>query len=48
MDQRPECKAKQYNTLRGRYRTLFDISYSNVFFDPHPRVVKIETKINGT
>ena len=28
--------------------TLFDINYSKIFFDPHPRVIKIETKINET
>ena len=48
MDQRPECKGKNYETLRGKHRTLFDISYSNIFFDPPPRVMKIKTKINGT
>ena len=28
-------------------RTLFDINHSNIFFDPHPRVMKIKTKINN-
>ena len=27
-------------------RTLFDINCSNIFMDPHPRVMKIKTKIN--
>ena len=27
-------------------RTLFDINHSNIFFDPHPRVMEIKTKIN--
>ena len=27
-------------------RTLFDINCSKIFFDPHPRVMKIKTKIN--
>ena len=27
-------------------RTLFDINHSQIFFDPHPRVTKIKTKIN--
>ena len=27
-------------------RTLFDINYSKIFFDPPPRVMEIETKIN--
>ena len=48
MDQRPECKAKHYKTLRGKHRTLFGISYSNIFFDPPPTVMKIKTKINET
>ena len=26
-------------------RTLFDISHSNIFFDPSPRVMEIKTKI---
>ena len=28
-------------------RTLSDINYSNIFFDPHPRVIKIKAKINN-
>ena len=27
-------------------KTLFDINHSKIFFDPPPRVTKIETKIN--
>ena len=27
-------------------RTLFDINYSKIFFDPPPRVMRIQTKIN--
>ena len=27
-------------------KTLFDINHSKIFFDPHPRVMKIKTKIN--
>ena len=27
-------------------RTLFDIKYSKIFFDPPPRVMEIKTKIN--
>ena len=27
-------------------RTLFDINHSNILFDPPPRIMKIETKIN--
>ena len=27
-------------------RTLFDINHSKIFFDPSPRIMKIETKIN--
>ena len=27
-------------------RTLSDINSNNVFYDPHPRVMKIKTKIN--
>ena len=27
-------------------RTLSGINHSNIFFDPHPRVTKIKTKIN--
>ena len=27
-------------------RTLFDINYSKIFFNPPPRVMKIKTKIN--
>ena len=27
-------------------RTLFDINYSNIFFDPSPSVMEIKTKIN--
>ena len=26
--------------------TVFDINYSNIFFDPPPRVMKIKTKIS--
>ena len=29
-------------------RTLFDINYSKIVFDPPPRVMDIKTKINGT
>ena len=28
-------------------RTLFDINYRKIFFDPHPRVTEIKTKINN-
>ena len=28
-------------------RTLSDINYSNIFFDPSPRIVEIKTKINN-
>ena len=27
-------------------KTLFDINHSKIFYDPHPRVTEIETKIN--
>ena len=27
-------------------RTLYDINYSNNFFDPSPRVMEIKAKIN--
>ena len=27
-------------------KTLFDINYSKIIFDPPPRVMKIKTKIN--
>ena len=27
-------------------RTLFDINHSKIFCDPHPRVMKVKTKIN--
>ena len=27
-------------------RTLFDINHSNIFCAPHPRVIKIKTKLN--
>ena len=27
-------------------RTLFDINHSKIFFDPHPRVMEIKTKMN--
>ena len=47
MDQRHKCKARHYQTLRGKHsRTLFDINCSSIFFDPSPRVMKIKTKIN--
>ena len=27
-------------------RTLYDINYSNIFFDPSPRIMEIKTNIN--
>ena len=27
-------------------RTLFDINYSNIFFEPYPRVMEIKTEVN--
>jgi len=30
----------------NRGRTLFDINYRKIFFDPPPRVIKIKTKRN--
>ena len=27
-------------------RTFFDINHSKIFFDPPPRIMKIETKVN--
>ena len=27
-------------------RMLFDINHRNIFFDPHPRIMTIKTKIN--
>ena len=27
-------------------RTLFDLNCSKILFDPHPRIMKIKTKIN--
>ena len=29
-------------------RTLFDINHSKIFFDPPPKVMEINRKINGT
>ena len=29
-------------------RTLYDISFSKILFDPPPREMEIKTKINGT
>ena len=47
MDQRPKCKARHYQTLRGKHRknTLYHKSQQD-FFDPPPRVMEIKTKIN--
>ena len=28
-------------------RTLFDINHRKILFDPHPRVMEIETKTSG-
>ena len=45
MDERPKCKARNYKTLRWKYRkTIFDINHSNILFYPPPRVMEI--KIN--
>ena len=47
MDQRPKCRARNYTTLRGKHRTLFDINCCNIFLNPPSRPMKIKTKING-
>ena len=47
MDQRPRYKTGHYKTLKGKHRqNLSDINHSKIFFDPPPRAMKIETKIN--
>ena len=46
MNQRPKCNARQYKTLRGKHRTLFDINHSNIFYDVPSRLMKIKPKIN--
>ena len=48
MDYRPKHKAGYYKILWGKAQagTLSDINYSNIFFDPPPRIMKIKTKIN--
>ena len=47
MDQRPKYMTGHYKTLRGKHRkNTLDLSHSNIFFDPPPRVIEIKTKIN--
>ena len=41
MDYRQKNKNRHSKTFRGKHRTFFDINYSNIFFDPLPRVMKI-------
>ena len=38
-------KVRNYNDLRGKHRTLFDINHK-IIYDPIPRVMEIKTKIN--
>ena len=42
MDYRPKCTIKFLEENIGR--TLFDINHSKIFFNPLPRVVKVENK----
>jgi len=45
----PKCKTRNYKTLRGNIgRTLFDIKHSKILYDPPPRVMEIQTKINNS
>ena len=37
---------RQYETLKGKSRTHFDIKCSKFFFDPPLRIMKNKTKIN--
>ena len=46
MDLRPKCKARDYQTLRGKHRTLSDINHSKILFDPPPKGVEIKIKVN--
>ena len=46
MDKRSKCKARHYQTLRGKHRTLYDINHSKILFDPPPREMEIKMKIN--
>ena len=41
MDERPKCKIRNYKTLRGKHR-----QNSKILFDPLPRIMEIQTKIN--
>ena len=43
---RLKCKIRKYKTLRGKHRTLDDINQSKILYDPPPRVMEIETKVN--
>ena len=38
-------KVRNYNDLRGKHRTLFDINH-RILYDPTPRVMEIKTKVN--
>ena len=40
---RPETIKLSEENIR---KTLFDINYSKIFFDPPPRVMEIKTKVN--
>ena len=40
-------KARNYKTLRGKHRILFDINHSKAPLDPLSRVMDVKTKING-
>ena len=47
MDYRSEHKTRNYKTPRGIHRqTVFDISHSRILYDPPPRVMEINAKIN--
>ena len=46
MDERPKCKTRIYETLRGnKGRTLDDINQSEILYDPTSRVTEIITKV---
>ena len=47
MDERPECKTRNYKTLRENIgRTLDGINQSKILYDPPPRVMEIKTRVN--
>jgi len=47
MDQRPKCKTRYYKTPGGKHKqNALCVNYSNILFDPSPRIKTIKTKIN--